>query len=86
MDFALSDDQRAIQEAARDFLTDAANPDVIRAAVEGTTGFDESLWSSFAEMGFAGLMIPEGFGGLGLDDRFFLLHVSVDHNIQPLKK
>ena len=66
MDFALSDDQRAIQEAARDFLTDAANPDVIRAAVEGTSGFDESLWDSLGEMGFAGLMVPEGFGGLGL--------------------
>ena len=66
MDFALSDDQRAIQEAARDFLTDAANPDVIRAAVEGTSGFDESLWDSLGEMGFTGLMIPEGLGGLGL--------------------
>ena len=67
MDFALSDDQRAIQEAARDFLTEAANPDVIRAAVEGTTGFDEALWQRLAvDMGFAGLMIPEEFGGLGL--------------------
>ncbi|NIJ18184.1 acyl-CoA dehydrogenase family protein [Sphingobium vermicomposti] len=67
MDFALSDDQRAIQEAARDFLTDAANPDVIRAAVEGATGFDEGLWQALAgEMGFAGLMVPEEFGGLGL--------------------
>ncbi|QGP80566.1 acyl-CoA dehydrogenase family protein [Sphingobium sp. CAP-1] len=67
MNFALSDDQRAIQEAARDFLTDAANPDVIRAAVEGSTGFDEGLWHSLAsEMGFAGLMVPEEFGGLGL--------------------
>lgn len=66
MDFALSDDQRAIQETARDFLTDAANPDVIRAAVEGASGFDESLWASLTEMGFTGLMIPEGFGGLGL--------------------
>jgi len=67
MDFALSDDQRAIQEAARDFLTDAANPDVIRAAVESGSGFDEALWQKLAvEMGFAGLMVPEEFGGLGL--------------------
>ncbi|WP_150294255.1 acyl-CoA dehydrogenase family protein [Sphingobium estronivorans] len=67
MDFALSDDQRAIQEAAHDFLTDAANPDLIRAVVEGATGFDESLWRSLAgEMGFAGLMVPEAYGGLGL--------------------
>ncbi len=67
MDFALSDDQRAIQEAARDFLTDAANPDVVRAAVEGATGFDEALWQMLSgELGFAGLMVPEGHGGLGL--------------------
>lgn len=67
MDFALSDDQRAIQEAARDFLTDAAGADVIRAAVEGPTGFDATLWRSLAiDMGFAGLMVPEAHGGLGL--------------------
>jgi Acyl-CoA dehydrogenases len=67
MDFALSDDQRAIQEAARDFLADAANPDVVRAAVESTTGYDDALWQSLSgEMGFAGLMVPEEFGGLGL--------------------
>ncbi|HUD95566.1 acyl-CoA dehydrogenase family protein, partial [Sphingobium sp.] len=67
MDFALSDDQHAIQEAARVFLTDAANPDVIRAAVESAAGFDADLWRSLAgEMGFAGLMVPEQFGGLGL--------------------
>ncbi|WP_176594630.1 acyl-CoA dehydrogenase family protein [Sphingobium sp. EM0848] len=66
MDFALSDDQRAIQEAARDFLTDAASADTVRAAVEGPTGFDETLWGGLAEMGFAGLMVPESHGGLGL--------------------
>lgn len=67
MDFALSDDQRAIQAAARDFLTEAASAEVVRAAVEGTTGFDESLWRSLTqEMGFAGLMVPEAYGGLGL--------------------
>ncbi|WP_336951258.1 acyl-CoA dehydrogenase family protein [Sphingobium aromaticivastans] len=67
MDFALSDDQRAIQAAARDFLTDAAGAEVIRAAVEGATGFDEALWQSLTqEMGFAGLMVPEAYGGLGL--------------------
>jgi len=67
MDFALSDDQRAIQEAARDFLTDAANPDMIRKVVEGETGYDDGLWRALAgDMGFAGLMVPEAHGGLGL--------------------
>lgn len=66
MDFALSDDQRAIQEAARDFLNDAANTDAVRAAAESATGFDEMLWRGLGEMGFAGLMVPESHGGLGL--------------------
>lgn len=67
MDFAFTEDQRAISEAARDFLTDAANPEVIRAAVEGSDGFNADLWQSLAgELGFAGLMVPEEFGGLGL--------------------
>lgn len=67
MDFALSEDQRAIREAARAFLTNAAGPAVVRAAVEGETGFDAALWRSLAEdMGFAGLMVPPVHGGLGL--------------------
>jgi len=67
MDFALSDEQRAIQAAARDFLRDAANADALRAAVEGTTGFDAALWQGLAhEMGFSGLMVPEAHGGSGL--------------------
>jgi alkylation response protein AidB-like acyl-CoA dehydrogenase len=66
MDFALTDDQRAIADAARDYLGEAANADVVRAAVEGATGFDAPLWQGLAEMGFAGLMVPEAQGGLGL--------------------
>lgn len=67
MDFALTEDQRFIQESAQAFLSDAAGPDALRAAVEGATGFDEALWSSLAgEMGFVGLMIPEAHGGSGL--------------------
>ncbi|SFR92042.1 acyl-CoA dehydrogenase family protein [Sphingomonas jatrophae] len=67
MDFALTEDQRFIQESARTFLTDAAGADAQRAAVESETGFDASLWASLAgEMGFAGLMVPEAHGGSGL--------------------
>jgi alkylation response protein AidB-like acyl-CoA dehydrogenase len=67
MDFTLDDDQRAIRDAAHDFLADAAAPEAIRAAVESATGFDEGLWQTLAgELGFAGLMVPEEFGGLGL--------------------
>ena len=29
-------------------------------------GFSRDLWATFAEMGFAGLLVPEEFGGSGL--------------------
>jgi len=66
MDFALSDEQRAIQAAAHDFLTQAARADVVRAAVDGESGFDGALWQAFVELGFTGMMVPESHGGLGL--------------------
>jgi alkylation response protein AidB-like acyl-CoA dehydrogenase len=67
MDFALTEEQRFIQDSARTFLSDAAGPDALRASVEGATGFDESLWASLAgEMGFVGLLVPEAYGGSGL--------------------
>ncbi|MCP3733506.1 acyl-CoA/acyl-ACP dehydrogenase [Sphingomonas sp. RP10(2022)] len=67
MDLTLTDERRAIRDAARDFLTDAASPDRVRAAVEGGTGFDADLWRGLAiEMGFAGLIVPEAHGGAGL--------------------
>ncbi len=67
MDFALTEDQRFIQESAHAFLADAAGPDAQRAVVESATGFDGALWSALAgEMGFVGLMVPEAQGGSGL--------------------
>ena len=67
MDFALTDDQRFIQDSARSFLGDTAGADALRAIVKGPTGFDETLWTSLAgEMGFIGLMVPEAHGGSGL--------------------
>ena len=67
MDFALTSDQHFLQDSARAFLADAAGPDALRAAVAGPTGFDRALWDRLAgEMGYAGLMVPEAFGGAGL--------------------
>ncbi|WP_174293331.1 acyl-CoA dehydrogenase family protein, partial [Sphingomonas bacterium] len=67
MDFALTADQRAIQEGASVFLADAAGPAAQRVAVESANGFDAALWDRLTgEMGFAGLMVPEAHGGAGL--------------------
>ncbi|RYE00655.1 MAG: acyl-CoA dehydrogenase [Sphingomonadales bacterium] len=65
MDFAPDEDRRLIQETARGYLTDHAAHDF-----DAPEGWDAALWAGFAgELGFAGLMVPERFGGLGLDAR-----------------
>lgn len=67
MQFALSEDQRAIQETVRAWLDDAVTIETRKAALESALGWDEGLWSGFgADMGLVGLMVPERYGGSGL--------------------
>lgn len=66
MHFALTDDQRAIQESVRSFLAKAAGLERLRAVIAAPEGWDAALWNSFAvDMGYAGLMVPEAHGGSG---------------------
>lgn len=67
MALALSDEQLAIRDAARDYLRDHAGFEQLRGVVDGDAGWDEALWRGFAgELGFAGLGIAEADGGIGL--------------------
>jgi alkylation response protein AidB-like acyl-CoA dehydrogenase len=64
--FALTEEQRLIQGSARTLLTRNAGVDRLRAVIESGTGYDAALWNMLAgEMGFAGLMVPESYGGSG---------------------
>jgi len=67
MHLTLTDDQRAIRDSVADFLTETAGLERLRAVLESPTGWDDALWQAFAvDMGFAGLMVPESYGGSGL--------------------
>ena len=66
MDFELSEDQVALQEAARDLLDDLASPARVRAHTEGDAPYDDALWAAMVEQGWLGVAVPEGDGGLGL--------------------
>jgi len=64
MDFDLSDEQRALSRAARDYFTGAASPaDSRRALDEGTPVAPGRR--SLAETGFAAITVPEQSGGGG---------------------
>lgn len=59
MNLTLSDEQRALQETAADFL--AAHTNARKEA-----DADAELWSRIVELGWAAVQVPEDFDGLGL--------------------
>lgn len=64
MDFALNDDQRAIQDAARAFAEDLLKPN--SAEWDEHKIFPVDVMRQAAEMGFCGIYTSEDFGGTGL--------------------
>lgn len=65
MDFELSDEQKDIQKAAREFARGEFDPDLALELDQNRT-FPESLWKKAAQLGFIGIHYPEAFGGQGL--------------------
>lgn len=66
MDFTFSDDQEALRDAVRAFLTHEAPSAYVRSMAEDERGFSDEQWRRVAEMGWPGLLVPEPAGGLGL--------------------
>lgn len=64
MDFALSEEQTAIFDMARDFGAEHIAPFARQWEADGT--IPKALWPKLAELGFAGLYVPEESGGTGL--------------------
>lgn len=66
MNFNLTEEQAAIQNAAREFLEKEAK-DLARE-VEGTEeGYSCELWWKMADLGWMGISFPEEYGGSGGD-------------------
>jgi alkylation response protein AidB-like acyl-CoA dehydrogenase len=66
--FAFSEDQEAFRQALRELLEKQCPPSELRAALEGRDTRATERWSRLAELGVTGLMVPEGHGGLGMDE------------------
>ncbi|MDZ4370016.1 MAG: acyl-CoA dehydrogenase family protein [Phenylobacterium sp.] len=66
MNLDFSDDQKALQDQVRRFLTEKCPPSAVRAVLEGSEPFDRALYKGLAEMGVLGAAIPEEYGGVGL--------------------
>lgn len=67
MALALTDEQQAIRDAARNYLRDHAGFERLRHVIASDAGWDEALWQGFAQdLGFCGTGIAEEDGGIGL--------------------
>ena len=66
MYFDLSDEQQAIRSTAHDFLASRFKSERLREIAAGESGFDAGAWKEMAELGWAGLALPEEWGGQGL--------------------
>ncbi|MEX5712681.1 acyl-CoA dehydrogenase family protein [Parafrankia sp. FMc6] len=68
MFFALTDEQRALGETVRAFLSDRFDLTAVRAVFEDTAGDGHplELWKSVGEQGWLAVCVPEEFDGLGL--------------------
>ncbi|GAG39575.1 unnamed protein product, partial [marine sediment metagenome] len=77
----LSEEQQLLKDSARDFVADQCSIDSLRELrdqrddAKFDLGFDKAAWKQMAELGWAGITIPEEFGGaeLGLAELGVLL-------------
>ena len=67
MALVLNEEQVMLKDAAAGFLAEKATVAHQRALrdTDSEQGYDENVWREMAEMGWAGIAIPEEFGGLG---------------------
>src|ERR1700730_14317670 len=68
MALVLTEEQSMLRDSARGLISDKVPVSHLRQLrdAKDETGFSRDLWKAFAEMGFAGLLVPENFGGSGL--------------------
>lgn len=66
MDITLNEQERMLQEQARNFLAKEVTLDLVRAMEKDARGYPPSLWKKVAELGWLGIPLPEAYGGAGL--------------------
>ena len=66
MSLVPSEEQRQFADSAREFLRDHAPVTALRALRDSRDplGYSMDLWSRMAELGWAGITVPEQYGGL----------------------
>jgi acyl-CoA dehydrogenase len=66
MALVLSEEQRFLQDSARDFLAAKAPVEALRKLRDerDPLGYSQALWQEMAQLGWASIILPEQYGGL----------------------
>lgn len=67
MNFALSEEQKQLQESLERMVRELCPPRRLHAVFDEACGFDEALWRALLEFGAGGLVVPAKHGGSGLE-------------------
>lgn len=65
MDFSLTEEQELLRRSAREFLDKECPKDFVRQMEQDERGYTRELWEKVCELGWAGIMVPEEYGGMG---------------------
>ena len=63
---SFTEEQAMLLDVAREFCRDKSPITEVRAQLESNAGFDQSLWDEMVSLGWAGIALPESYGGSGL--------------------
>ena len=67
MNLKLSEEQEMLKTMARDFLTNKYPKTVVKEIQADEKGYSVPLWKEMAELGWQGLVIPDKYGGNGMN-------------------
>ena len=66
MSLLLTEDQKEFQETVRALFEKRLTSQRVRSVQDAFTDFDRETWAQVAELGAAGVLVPEDYDGLGL--------------------
>ncbi len=69
MEFSLNEEQEMLKTMARDFLENECPKTHVREMMDDEKGYSPELWKKMAEVGWLGLILPEEYGGAGMNFR-----------------
>src|SRR5262245_4890810 len=67
MDFGFSEEQEMLRQSVRGFLDAECPMTYVRQMMEDERGYSQDQWKKMADLGWTGLIIPEQYGGAGLN-------------------